>query len=168
MGLEFHDDLRIALAHALVISPSDFDRLDIALIRPANSSSNLYSLINVDYEILLSESSWEEQVGSDMTTMSDINSIVRGDFQAMMASTYPIGDVIVVKDPIFFVDTALQYVIEIPSSTPETGTDYSMLAIMAVLLVAVVLLAVALCNTRHTIRKTLVRATVMGQPEVHE
>lgn len=169
MGLEFRDHLRIALAHALVISPSDFDRLDIVLIRPAtDSSASVYSLIDVDYEILLGESSWEAQVGSDMTTMSDTNSNVRGDFQTMMNSTYPIGDLNVTRDPISFVDTGLQVVIEIPSSSSDNSADYATLVIIAVLLMAVVLLAVALCNTRHSIRKTVVRATVMGLPEVHE
>jgi len=170
MGLEFRDLVRVALAHSLVISPSDFDRLEVSLSQPAIATE--WSTINIKYEIQLSEASWQYQVTSDLNMLASTDSSVRLEFEGSLGAEYPIGEVNVVLSPITFRDIAQDTSYSVANTEVDSGSDYVSVVIAAGLLMLVVFFGVACYSSRHYILNTAVPSTLLAlpepAPEVHE
>jgi hypothetical protein len=170
MGLEFRDLVRVALAHSLVISPSDFDRLEVSLSQPAIATE--WSTINIKYEIQLSEASWQNQVTSDLNMLASTDSSVRLEFEGSLGAEYPIGEVNVVLSPITLPDIAQDTSYSVANTEVDSGSDYVSVVIAAGLLMLVVFFGVACYSSRHYILDTAVPSTLLAlpepAPEVHE
>jgi len=160
MGLEFRDSVRIALAHSLVIAPGDIVRLEIVLHQEATTTH--FSLIDVNYEILLDEAQWQLQVTSDLRNIVHYGAPVRVEFENMMAPQFIVENMYETQIPMSFSNEVVYENSEGLSTLDPGGSDYATLVIVAVLAMAVVLMGVGLYSGRQTLMEK--RAKTSGGP----